>query len=94
VHNLSVLIVELLFFFSLCLKPLSAFLSGSEFYVLSRDCGNRGIRQVNDRGVDEIPNLRLPEIVESCCQVRKELVKPTGETVLGVPSPQYLCKGK
>jgi len=52
------------------------------------DCGNRGIRQVNGRGVDEIPNLRLPEIAESCRQVHKALVEPTGGTVLGVPSPQ------
>jgi hypothetical protein len=62
--------------------------------VQPEDCGNRGIRQVNGRGVDEIPNLRLPEIAESCRQVHKALVEPTGGTVLGVPSPQYLCKGK
>ena len=75
-------------------EALIGFLSGSEFYVQPEDCGNRGIRQVNGRGVDEIPNLRLPEIAESCRQVHKALVEPTGGTVLGVPSPQYLCKGK
>ena len=76
------------------MKPLSAFLSGSEFYVQPRDCGNRGIRQVNGRGVDEIPNLRLTEIAESCCQVHQAISEQTCIAVLGVPSPQYLCKGK
>lgn len=37
------------------------------------DYGNRGIRQVNGRGVDEIPNLRLTEIAESCCQVHQAI---------------------
>lgn len=93
VHNLSVLIVELFFLFPY-FEAFIAFLSGSEFYVHSETVDYRGIRQVNARGVDEIPNFSLPEIVESCRQVHKALVEPIGESVLGVPSPQYLCKGK
>jgi hypothetical protein len=65
VHNLSVLIVELLFFLFPYFEAFIAFLSGSEFYVHSETVDYRGIRQVNARGVDEIPNFSLPEIVES-----------------------------
>jgi hypothetical protein len=66
-----------LFLFSLYFKPLSAFLSGSEFYVQPRECGNRGIRQVNGRGVDEIPNFHL--VGGNCGKVVVKSTKPLAE---------------
>ena len=84
------------FLFSLYFKPLSAFLSGSEFYVQPRECGNRGIRQVNGRGVDEIPNFHLvggncgKVVVKSTKPLAGDLHSSTWRSLTAVPSQRKI----
>lgn len=47
-----------MFFLFPYFEAFIAFLSGSEFYVHSETVDYRGIRQVNARGVDEIPQFQ------------------------------------